>query len=108
MGFKVFQLSGSCNNYPWGKKGSQSLAAQFCSKTPGTDCQIKEDEPYSEMWFGDYPDFPARIAKTGELLKDALDGDKETLLGPKVVKEMGAQLPYLPKVSRHLSFSCGL
>ncbi|OIW26669.1 mannose-6-phosphate isomerase [Coniochaeta ligniaria NRRL 30616] len=98
MGFKVFQLSGSCNDFPWGKKGSQSLAAQLCSKTPGTGFEIKEDQPYSEMWFGDYPDYPARIAKTGELLKDALDGDKEALLGDKVIKEMGAQLPFLPKI----------
>ncbi|KAB5575306.1 RmlC-like cupin domain-containing protein [Coniochaeta sp. 2T2.1] len=98
MGFKVFQLSGSCNDFPWGKKGSQSLAAQLCSKTPGTGFEIKEDQPYSEMWFGDYPDYPARIATTGELLKDALNGDKETLLGEKVIKEMDAQLPFLPKI----------
>jgi len=98
MGFKVFQLSGSCNDFPWGKKGSQSLAAQLCSKTPGTGFEIKEDQPYSEMWFGDYPDYPARIAKTGELLKDALNGDKETLLGEKVIKELDGQLPFLPKI----------
>ncbi|KAH8903373.1 mannose-6-phosphate isomerase [Coniochaeta sp. PMI_546] len=98
MGFKVFQLSGSCNDFPWGKKGSQSLAAQLCARTPGTGFEIKEDQPYSEMWFGDYPDYPARVAKTGELLKDALDGDKEVLLGEKVIKEMGAQLPFLPKI----------
>jgi mannose-6-phosphate isomerase len=94
----VFQLSGTCNNYPWGKKGKQSLAAQLCAKTPGLDFKIEDDEFYSEMWFGDYPDFPARVLDSGELLKDVLDGNKEQLLGKKVIEKYDAQLPYLPKV----------
>ena len=73
MAPSVFQLSGTCNNYPWGKKGKQSLAAQLCAKTPGIDFSVKDDEFYSEMWFGDYPDFPARKLDTGELLKDVID-----------------------------------
>lgn len=94
----VFQLSGTCNNYPWGKKGKQSLAAQLCQKTPGTDFAIKDDECYSEMWLGDYPDFPARTLDTGELLKDVLDANKEELLGKKVIDKYDAQLPFLQKV----------
>ncbi|KAH6623156.1 RmlC-like cupin domain-containing protein [Chaetomium tenue] len=94
---RVFQLSGSCNNYPWGKQGQQSLAAQLCKKTV-KDLEIKDDEFYSEMWFGDYPDFPARVLKTGELLKDVLDKDKERLLGKKVIDGLGGQLPFLPKI----------
>lgn len=96
---RVFQLSGTCNNYPWGKKGNQSLAAQLCARTPGTDFKIKDDEFYSEMWFGDYPDFPARVLETGELLADVLKKDQETLLGKKVIQNFDAQLPFLPKVS---------
>lgn len=100
---RVFQLSGSCNNYPWGKQGHQSLAAQLCSKT-NKNFEIREDEFYSEMWFGDYPDYPARVVKTGELLKDVLEKNKETLLGNKVVEQLGGQLPFLPKVCpTHLS-----
>ncbi|WYZ45018.1 hypothetical protein EsH8_VIII_000334 [Colletotrichum jinshuiense] len=94
----VFQLSGTCNTYGWGKKGRESLAARLCENTPGTDFKIKDDEAYSEMWFGDYPDFPARVLETGELLKDVLDKNKEKLLGQKVIKELDAQLPYLPKI----------
>lgn len=94
---RVFQLSGSCNNYPWGKQGKQSLAAQLCKKTV-KDFKLKDDEFYSEMWFGDYPDFPARVLKTGELLKDALDKNKETLLGNKVISQLDGQLPFLPKI----------
>ncbi|KAK4148464.1 RmlC-like cupin domain-containing protein [Chaetomidium leptoderma] len=94
---RVFQLSGTCNNYPWGKQGQQSLAAQLCKKTE-QDFEIKEDEYYSEMWFGDYPDFPARVLKTGELLRDVLDKNKEKLLGEKVIDQLGGQLPFLPKI----------
>jgi mannose-6-phosphate isomerase len=97
MADRVFQLSGSCNNYPWGKQGQQSLAAQLCQKTV-KDFHIKDDEFYSEMWFGDYPDFPARVLRTGELLKDVLNKNKEKLLGKKVIKDLGGQLPFLPKI----------
>lgn len=97
---RVFQLSGTCNNYPWGKKGKQSLAAQLCARTPGTDFKIEDEQYYSEMWFGDYPDFPARVLDTGELLADVLKKDQQTLLGKKVVDTMDAQLPFLPKVSK--------
>ncbi|KAI1767180.1 mannose-6-phosphate isomerase [Hypoxylon sp. FL1150] len=95
---RVFQLSGTCNNYPWGKKGKQSLAAQLCAKTPGTDFHIDDDKFYSEMWFGDYPDFPARKLDTGEPLADVLQQNKEQLLGKKVIENFDSQLPYLPKI----------
>lgn len=94
----VFQLSGTCNSYPWGKKGKQSLAAQLCAQTPGTNFRIDEDEFYSEMWFGDYPDFPARKLDTGELLAEVLQQNKQQLLGKKVIENFDSQLPYLPKV----------
>ncbi|KAI1458593.1 mannose-6-phosphate isomerase [Annulohypoxylon moriforme] len=94
----VFQLSGTCNNYPWGKKGKQSLAAQLCSQTPGIDFHINDDEFYSEMWFGDYPDFPAHKLEGGELLSEVLQRNKEQLLGKKVIEKFDSQLPYLPKI----------
>ncbi|KHE84800.1 mannose-6-phosphate isomerase [Neurospora crassa] len=94
---RVFQLTGSCNNYPWGKKGKDSLAAQLCAKTDKS-FQIKDDDFYSEMWFGDYPDFPAKKFDTGEPLKDILEKNKETLLGKKVIQNLDGQLPYLPKI----------
>ena len=61
--------------------------------------------PYSEMWFGDYPDFPARRHGTGEALGDVLARHGETLLGRRVVEEFGGQLPFLPKVGFSLSLS---
>lgn len=97
MNDRVFQLSGSCNNYPWGKQGQQSLAARLCKKTV-KDFEIKDDEYYSEMWFGDYPDYPARVLQTGKPLKDVLDENKERLLGKKVIDKLDGQLPFLPKI----------
>ncbi|TRX90567.1 hypothetical protein FHL15_008540 [Xylaria flabelliformis] len=94
----VFQLAGTCNEYPWGKKGSDSLAARLCEKTPGSDFKIDPEKYYSEMWFGDYPDFPGRKLETGEPLADVLQRDKERLLGKKVITQFDAQLPYLPKI----------
>jgi mannose-6-phosphate isomerase len=46
----VIQLKCLCNNYPWGKKGSESIAARLCEKTPGTDFKIDESKEYAEMW----------------------------------------------------------
>ncbi|KAH7140209.1 mannose-6-phosphate isomerase [Dactylonectria estremocensis] len=93
----VFQLRGTCNNYDWGKKGSQSLAAQLCSKTSGDDFVIHDDKIYSEMWFGDYPNFPARVAETGELLADRIY-NKSSMLGEAGIKKFGGRLPFLPKI----------
>lgn len=95
---RIFQLVGTCNNYDWGRKGRNSLAARMCEKGTPAGFEIKDDEPYSEMWFGDYPDFPGRVAETGEPLADYLRNHKEELLGAKLLKELDAQLPFLPKV----------
>ncbi|KAI0969029.1 RmlC-like cupin domain-containing protein [Xylaria arbuscula] len=94
----VFQLAGTCNEYPWGKKGADSLAAKLCEKTPGTDFKIDPQKNYSEMWFGDYPDFPGRKLDSGELLADVLQRDRDRLLGKKVITQFDSQLPYLPKI----------
>jgi mannose-6-phosphate isomerase len=53
----VLQLSCSCNQYPWGKQGHESIAARLCEKTPGwdgekADKQFKIDDgtSYAEMY----------------------------------------------------------
>ncbi|MCJ1248844.1 hypothetical protein MMC30_006065 [Trapelia coarctata] len=94
----VFQLQCSCNNYPWGEKGSESLAARLCAKTPGTDFKIENDKEYSGMRMGDYPELPAKSLETGEELHSIIDKNKEKLLGKRCIDKFGAVLPYLPKV----------
>ena len=93
----VFQLQCSCNNYPWGRTGKDSLAAVLCSKTPNTGFKI-EEQPYAEMWMGDYPVQPAKVLATGEELHPIIDANKETLLGKKCIDKFGGVLPFLPKV----------
>lgn len=92
-------MRGTCNTYSWGKSGKDSLAARLCEKTPGISFDIKDDEHYSEMWYGDYPDFPGKKLDTGETLGSVLSKNKENLLGDYVTKHMNAQLPFLPKAS---------
>ena len=94
----VFQLECSCNNYPWGKKGHESLAAKLCAATPDTSFKIEEDKECSEMWMGDYPVLPAKSLKTKEELHSIVDKNKEELLGKKCVEHWGGVLPYIPKV----------
>lgn len=50
------------------------------------------------MWFGDYPDFPARDLETGQELAELLKRNKEELLGRYSVDKFGDNLPFLPKV----------
>ena len=93
----VLQLECSCNNYPWGRTGQDSLAAILCSKTPNTSFKI-ENKPYAEMWMGDYPILPARVLSTGEELHSVIDANKETLLGKNCINKFDGVLPFLPKI----------
>ncbi|OCL07934.1 mannose-6-phosphate isomerase [Glonium stellatum] len=96
---KVLQLKCGCNQYPWGRKGSESLAARLCAKTPGTDFKIDENTPYSEMWMGTYPELPSYVLETGENLQDVLDEHARELIGKVVIEKFNqTALPYLPKV----------
>jgi mannose-6-phosphate isomerase len=94
----VLQLRCQCNNYPWGKKGSGSLAATLCSKTPNTDFKIDEDKDYAEMWMGTYPELPSYVLETGENLQDVINANTNQLLGESVLQKFGKDLPFLPKV----------
>jgi len=96
---KVLQLKCGCNEYPWGKQGSKSLAASLCAKTPGTDFKIDENTPYAEMWMGTYPDLPSYVLETGEDLQKVIDKHPDELLGKNIAEKFNhTKLPYLPKV----------
>ncbi|KAI4239553.1 MAG: hypothetical protein L6R40_005498 [Gallowayella cf. fulva] len=94
----VFQLQCSCNNYPWGKKGKESLAATLCAKTPDTGFEIDESKEYAEMWMGDYPVLPAKGLESGEELHKIVDENKEQLLGRNCIEKFGGVVPFLPKI----------
>ncbi|KAM3511312.1 hypothetical protein MY11210_005049 [Beauveria gryllotalpidicola] len=94
---RIFPFGGTCNNYDWGRKGSKSLAARLCAASPETDFKIDEDKCYSEMWFGDYPNFPGRLGD-GRPLGHVLREHKTELLGDDSLGKWGNRLPYLPKI----------
>ncbi|MCJ1305680.1 hypothetical protein MMC08_008496 [Hypocenomyce scalaris] len=98
MAASVMQLNCSCNNYPWGKRGNESLAARFCAQTPNTGFNIDNGKEYAEMWMGDYPELPAKILETGEELHRVIEDNKEQLLGQNCIRKFGVVLPYLPKI----------
>ncbi|KAK4507108.1 hypothetical protein PRZ48_000842 [Zasmidium cellare] len=102
----AYRLKCSCNQYPWGKQGSESISARLCEKQPGwdgdgpqEDFKIDENNAYAEMWMGTYPVLPSYVADTGEDLQDVIDRHPKELLGEEVIKKFGhSKLPYLPKV----------
>jgi mannose-6-phosphate isomerase len=49
------------------------------------------------MWMGTYPTVPSRVLSTGQLLGDYLK-DNPQLVGERVLKKYGAEIPFLPKV----------
>lgn len=95
----VIQLECQCNDYPWGKVGNDSLAAQYASAAPGRKFQIDASKPYAEMWMGTYPTTPSKILSTGEDLQQHIDKHIDELIGKNVFARFGSDLPFLPKVS---------
>lgn len=101
-----YELKCSCNQYPWGKTGQDSLSATLCAKGQGygndgpkSDFKLDEKTPYAEMWMGTYPVLPSYIRETGEDLQDVLDMYPKQLIGEYVVAKFGhSKIPYLPKV----------
>ncbi|EHL00282.1 putative Mannose-6-phosphate isomerase [Glarea lozoyensis 74030] len=98
MSSSLIQLECGCNNYPWGKKGKESLAAQYAASTPGGNFKLDESKEYAEMWCGTYPTTPSSILSTGEDLQKHLNAHADQLIGPSILKKHGTDLPFLPKI----------
>lgn len=45
----IIQLECGCNNYPWGKRGKESLAARYAAATPGGHFKLDESKEYAEV-----------------------------------------------------------
>ncbi|KAH8818119.1 RmlC-like cupin domain-containing protein [Hyaloscypha sp. PMI_1271] len=98
MSSSVIQLECQCNNYPWGKKGSSSLAAKYAAATPGGHSKLDEPKEYAEQWMGTYPTTPSLVLATGEDLQKHINSNEEKLIGKAILDKFGANLPYLPKI----------
>lgn len=94
----ILQLECGTKSDSWGRVGADSLAARFAQATPEGGFKYKESEPYSEMWMGTYPSLPTRLLSSGEELQQHLDENKERLIGEKVLKKFGTDLPFIPKI----------
>ncbi|CAE6448582.1 unnamed protein product [Rhizoctonia solani] len=90
----VFRIVAGANSYDWGKIGKNSKAGQYARADP--EFKLQEDKPYSELWMGTHPTLPSKL-QSGEKLYDHLQAHPE-LLGDKVCKQYGGNLPFLFKV----------
>ena len=93
----VIPLKCSCNNYDWGKRGGESLAARLAQKH-NPEFKLDDGTDYSEMWTGTYPELPAYSLESGEDLQQIINANTEKLLGKPILDKFGTNLPFLPKI----------
>ncbi|RPA90450.1 RmlC-like cupin, partial [Choiromyces venosus 120613-1] len=93
--------------YPYGRKGRKSLAAQYAEATPENAFDIKEDQPYGEIWMGDDPNGPSSTVKDNTPLGDLIANNPGGYLTSAVCERFGKDkhLPFLFKI---LSFEKAL
>ncbi|GAA6016305.1 hypothetical protein JCM10207_000463 [Rhodosporidiobolus poonsookiae] len=92
----VFEIVSGAQSYDWGKLGKDgSKVSHFAQGLP--NFEYDENKPYAELWMGTHPSCPSTLMATGQDLKKYLKARPE-LLGDKVVKKFGDDLPFLFKV----------
>ena len=91
------RLQCGVNSYDWGKKGEDSVAAQYAAATPAPGFSIEADKPYAELWMGTHPSNPSKDVETGRDLLDLVQ-DNQALLGSVIAEKYNNKLPFLFKV----------
>ena len=99
----MIQPECQCNNYPWGKTGSESVAATYAAAAPGGHFRLDSKKEYAEIWMGTYPMTPSLVLSSGEVLQKHINADDEKLIGKPIIDKFGADLPYPQELS---SFQC--
>ncbi|MGY2004922.1 mannose-6-phosphate isomerase, class I [Blastococcus sp. SYSU DS1024] len=84
----MWQLSNGVRYYPW---GSRTVIPELLGEP------VPADRPHAELWVGAHPDEPSTLSD-GRPLDKAIAEDPDRLLGPAVVEQFGARLPFLLKV----------
>ncbi|WJZ01909.1 mannose-6-phosphate isomerase, class I [Corynebacterium freiburgense] len=79
-------LSGVIRAYPW---GSRTAIAKLRGEQPSAS-------PEAELWFGAHPGGSSLL--NGKPLIDCIAEDPESMLGPRVLKQYGENLPFLLKI----------
>ena len=85
----ISELLNTVQPYAWGSH--TALAALRGEPTPSA-------KPEAELWMGAHPLAPSRLAATGQSLAAAIEQAPESCLGPSMLSEYGARLPFLLKV----------
>ncbi len=98
MSASILQLECDTKSDPWGKIGADSLAAKYASAAPAASFRLQKGKPYSEMWMGTYPSLPARLLSDGEQLQHHLNDNAQRMIGERVLKKYGKELPFIPKI----------
>lgn len=95
-----FPLLYKCQNYDWGKTGTNSLVYQLSHKA-GLTSEQESNKPFAELWMGDHPPAASSVKlEDGNsiLLNDLISQDPEKYLG-KAYAQFGKDgLPFLMKV----------
>lgn len=97
---RPFRLRCSVQNYDWGMIGEESAAGRLFALNSGEDVEI--GRPYAEFWMGTHDSGPSfvdlgRPAGERRTLKSLLE-ENPSVLGEKVAKKWGTDLPFLFKV----------
>ncbi|PIA33301.1 hypothetical protein AQUCO_04100015v1 [Aquilegia coerulea] len=95
------KLRCSVQHYDWGKIGEQSEVARLFSLNSGLG--IEADKPYAELWMGTHESGPSFVVESGKtdaeyVTLNSWISENPSVLGEKVVKEWGNNLPFLFKV----------
>ncbi|XP_004233489.2 mannose-6-phosphate isomerase 1-like [Solanum lycopersicum] len=105
---RLVRLMGCVKNYDWGPPGKESRVARLYACNSGN--YVDQEKPYAEFWMGTHDSGPSYVVEGTEngLVNGKGEGHKLTLknwvqnnpnvLGEKVVKKWGTNLPFLFKV----------
>jgi mannose-6-phosphate isomerase len=87
-GQSLLPLANSVRPYAWGS--TDFIPTMLGHEVTG--------EPVAELWIGTHAGAPSRIGHSERSLAEAIAADPQRLLGPAVLEQFGADLPFLLKV----------
>jgi len=91
---RPYRLENRIQPYAWGGRGE----AAFIPRLLGID--VVGEEPYAELWIGAHPKAPSLVLLDGGRmpLDRLIEWHPEVILGERVARRFGGQLPFLFKV----------
>lgn len=98
----LVRLMGCVKNYDWGRPGKESRVARLYASNSGD--YVHQEKPYAEFWMGTHDSGPSYVVleigsgETNTLTLKKWIKNNPSVLGQKVVKKWGTNLPFLFKV----------